>query len=422
MLDITFIRENPDKVREAASSKGISIDVDNLLKIDENRRNMIQEVDALRAKQNKASLDIASLSGKERDKKIAESKKFKSKLEKAEKQLKSTQEVFFELMAVVPNIPFAEVPVGGESDNKVLRKKGVPTKFKFKPKDHLQLGEALDVIDVKRAAKVSGSRFQYLKGDLALLEFALINFAMDIARKDGFIPIIPPVLIKPESMQKMGYIDTPEDAEERYFFEKDNLFLVGTAEQSIGPMHAKEVFERKDLPKRYVGFSTCFREEAGSYGRDTRGILRVHQFDKVELFSFCNSKDSQKEHKLLVAVAEKLWQALKIPYQVVQLATGDMARPSASTIDIEVWLPGQEKYREAGSAYNTTDFQSRRLNIRFKNTEGDLEFVHMLNGTGLAIGRTLIAILENYQTKEGSVKIPSVLQKYIGIKEIKPAS
>jgi seryl-tRNA synthetase len=219
-------------------------------------------------------------------------------------------------------------------------------------------------------------------------------------------------------MQAMGYVDTPEDLAERYFFEKEGLFLVGTAEQSIGPMHAKEVFLKEDLPKRYIAFSTCFREEAGSYGKDTRGIVRVHQFDKVEMFSFSRLDKSKEEHAFLVSIEEKLWRALEIPYRVMQLAAGDMARPSASTIDIEAWLPGQGKYREVSSASNTTDFQSRRLNIRCKKKGEKPEYVHLLNGTAFAIGRTLVAIMENYQQKDGSVKIPKVLQKYIGKKKI----
>ena len=251
-----------------------------------------------------------------------------------------------------------------------------------------------------------------------LLEFALVQLAMQEAIKEGFIPIVPPVFVRSEVMQAMGYVDTPEDLAERYFFEKEGLFLVGTAEQSVGPMHAGEVLEEKELPRRYVAFSTCFRGEAGSYGKDTKGILRVHQFDKVELFSFCHPKKSKEEHKFLVEFEEKLWRELEIPYQVVQLAVGDMSRPSASTIDIEAWLPGQNKYREVSSASNTTDFQARRLNIRYKTKEGKPEFVHMLNATGLPIGRTIIAILENYQQRDGSVKIPKALQKYAGKERI----
>jgi seryl-tRNA synthetase len=365
----------------------------------------------LRAQQNKL--------GKEG---IEEGRKIKEEIKNLDPQLEEIEGGLRSLLTQLPNLPFDDVPVGkDESANVVLNKWGKVSKFEFEPKEHFDLGEQLDVIDVKRAAKVSGARFGYLKGDAALLEFALIDLAMKTAIKEGFTPIVPPVFVKSEIMQGMGYVDTPADLAERYFFEKDGLFLVGTAEQSVGPMHAGEVFEEKDLPKRYVAFSACFREEAGSYGKDTKGILRVHQFDKVEFFSFCNPEKSKEEHQFLVKLEEKLWQALEIPYQVVQLSTGDMSRPSASTIDIEAWLPGQNRYREVSSASNVTDFQARRLNIRYKKKDGlpageagKFNFVHMLNATGFPIGRTIIAILENYQQKDGSVKIPKVLQKYVG--------
>ena len=248
----------------------------------------------------------------------------------------------------------------------------------------------------------------------------MVQFIFEKAVRAGFIPIVPPVLVKPEIMKGMGYIDTPEDLAERYFLEKDELFLVGSSEQSIGGLHSEETFEENELPSRVISFSTCFRKEAGSYGKDTRGVLRVHQFDKVELFSFCHPEKSKEEHKFLVDFEEKLWQSLKIPYQVVQLSTGDMSRPSTSTVDIEVWLPGQNMYREVSSASNTTDFQARRLNIRYKTKSGKPEFLHMLNATGFPIGRTIIAILENCQQKDGSVKVPKVLHKYTGFKVIKP--
>ncbi|MFH1253795.1 MAG: serine--tRNA ligase, partial [Candidatus Uhrbacteria bacterium] len=290
-------------------------------------------------------------------------------------------------------------------------------KFDFEPKDYMTIAEKLDLIDVKRAAKVSGTRFGYLKGEVALLEFALINLALDVLSKEHFIPVIPPVMIKTEMMEAMGYLDTAADRAERYFLDKDNLILVGTSEQSIGPMYQGEILEEKDLPRRYVAFSSCFREEAGAYGKDTKGILRVHQFDKVEMFSICQPEKSKEEHQFLLKMEEKLMQSLKLPYQVVQLCTGDLARPSASTIDIETWMPGQGEYRETHSTSNCTDFQARRLNIRYRSKQG-VEFVHTLNGTAFAIGRTLIAIIENYQQKDGSVKVPKALQKYTWFKKI----
>ena len=415
MLDIKFIRENPDKVKEGCKKKNADCDVDKVLELDEKRRELVQKIEGLRSEQHKlGKADIEKAKG------------LKLQIKELEPQMEEVEGGLKSLLTQFPNIPFDDVPVGDESKNVVMRKWGKIPKFGlprskagFEPKDHLELGEALDIIDVKRAAKVSGARFAYLKGEAVLLEFALVDLVMKTATKKGFIPIVPPVFVRSETMQGMGYVDTPEDLAERYFFEKDGLFLVGTAEQAVGPMHADEIFEERELPKRYVAFSTCFREEAGSYGKDTRGILRVHQFDKVELFSFVRPEDSKKEHEFLIKLEEKLWQALKIPYQVVHLATGDMSRPSASTYDIEAWMPGQNKYREVSSASNVTDFQARRLNIRYKNKERKTEFVHMLNATGFPIGRTIIAILENYQQKDGSVKIPKALQKYVGKKEIK---
>ena len=414
MLDIKYIRENPEKVKEGCIKRGMECDVSRVLELDEKRKELLQKIEGLKAQQNKL--------GKED---IEEAKKLKEEIKKLEPQMEEVGGGLHSLLSLLPNIPQDDVPVGDASKNMVLRQVGKPPKFSFEPKDHLFLGEELDVIDVQRASKVSGSRFGYLKGDLALLEFALVELALKTAAKEGFTPIVPSVFVKGDMMQAMGYVDTPEDLAERYYFEKEGLFLVGTGEQSVGPMHQGEVFEEKELPKRYAAFSTCFREEAGSYGKDTKGILRVHQFDKVELFSFCHPKKSREEHQFLVFLQEKLWQALGIPYQVVQLATQDMARPSASTIDIEAWLPGHPStgsgrgaYREVSSASNTTDFQARRLNTRFKNKEGKTEYVHMLNATAFAIGRTLIAILENYQQKDGSVEIPKVLQKYVGKTEI----
>jgi seryl-tRNA synthetase len=408
MLDIKYIREHPEEVKEGCKKKGFDCDVGQILKLDEKKRGLLLKIETLRADQGKL--------GKED---IAGAKKIKEEVKELEPQLEEIDKNLHSLLILLPNLPQDAVPVGDESVNVVLRQHGKAPKFDFEPKDHLSLGESLEVLDVERAAKTSGSRFSYLKGDLALLEFALVDLAMKTAIKEGFLPIIPPVLIKEEMMQAMGYIDTPEDLEERYYFEKEKLFLVGTAEQSVGPMHAGEIFDEKELPKRYIAFSTCFREEAGSYGKDTKGILRVHQFDKVEMFSFVHPEKSKEEHQFLVSLQESLWQALKIPYQVVQLATGDMSRPSSSTIDIEAWMPGQGKYREVSSASNVTDFQARRLNTRYRKKEGKPEYVHMLNATGFAIGRTLIAIMENYQQKDGSIKIPKVLQGYIGKKEIK---
>ena len=412
MLDIKFIRENPDKVKKNCENRHIKVDINKLLKIDKEKREKQKQLEEIYAKKNKATKEIQKLENEKKKKKII------SEMKKIDKKI---NEEFKVLMYQIPNICFDDVPVGdSDEDNVVIREMGKKPKFKFQVKDYLEIAEKLDLIDTKRASKVSGTRFSYLKGEAVLIEFALINLIFDILIKQGFKPIIPPVLVKSDIMKAMGYIDSKEDIEERYFFEKDNLFLVGTSEQSIGPMHKDEIFQEKELPKRYVAFSSCFREEAGSYGKDTKGILRVHQFDKVEMFSFCKPNKSVEEHQFLLSLEEKLMQTLKIPYRVVKLCTGDMARPSATTFDIEAWMPGQKQYRETHSVSNCTDFQTRRLNIRYQRKEDKkLDFVHALNGTAFAIGRTIIAIIENYQQEDGSIKMPKALQKYLGFELIK---
>ncbi len=421
MLDINFIRKNKEKIKENCRKRGVDLDINRMLKIDEDKRSLLQGVEELRAEKNKATKRIPKIKEENKKKKlIKEMQKIDREEESLEEKLKEKEKEYNKLAFKIPNLCQAGVPVGeAECDNVVLREEGKKPDFKFKAKDHLELTKSRNLIDVKRAAKVSGSRFGYLKGELAEMEFALVRLAFDRICKKGFQPVIPPVLIRPEMMWGMGYIDTEEDLAERYYLNKDNLFLVGTAEQSIGPMHKDEIFKEKDLPKRYVGFSTCFREEAGSYGKDTKGILRVHQFDKVEMFSFCRPDNSQKEHETILALGESLMKELKIPYRVVQLCTGDLARPSSVTYDIESWMPGQNKYRETHSCSLCTDFQSRRLNIRYKGSDNKTKFVHTLNGTAFAIGRTLIAIVENYQQKDRSIKVPAALQKYLNFKIIK---
>ena len=408
MIDIKLIRDNPDIVKKKLQNKGAKIDIDKIIKLDKERRGLIQEIEDLKAEKNKLGAQ-----DQQRGKEI------KEKIKNLEPELEKTEKEFNDLMLKIPNLPLDDVWVGKDSrDNKIIKIVGKPPKFNFKPKDYLELAEKLDIIDTKRASKVSGARFGYLKGGAALLEFGLIQLVLDVLTEEKFVLVFPPVMIKPEMAAGMGYLEQTGD-EEAYFIEKDKLYLTGTAEQSLGTMHANEVFQEKDLPKRYTAFSTCFRREAGSYGKDTRGILRVHQFDKFEMFIFSRPKDSIKEHKLLLSLEEKLMKLLEIPYRVVQLCTADLAAPSASTYDIEAWMPGQGEYRETHSTSNCTDFQARRLNIRYKTNDGKMNFVHTLNGTAFAMGRTIIAIIENYQQKDGSIKIPEVLQKYIKIKEIK---
>lgn len=406
MLDIKFIRQNSNKVKEGCRKKQVKVDIDKVLEIDKKKRNYLKEVEALRFEQKKLGKD-----------KIERAKKLKAKIKRIEPQLKKTESEFNKLIKQIPNLPQDDVPEGkDESENVVLREVGKKPKFDFKFKDYLEISQKLDLIDVKRAAKVSGSRFGFLKNEAVILEFALINFVFEELLKEGFIPIIPPVLIKPEMMEAMGYLERQK--EEMYFIEKDNLYLVGTSEQIMGPMHSGEILKEKELPKRYIGFSSCFRREAGSYGKDTRGILRVHQFDKLEMFSFAKPKQSIKEHKFLLSLEERLMEALKIPYRVIQMCTGDLGDPAASKYDIEAWIPSEGRYRETHSTSNCTDFQTRRLNIRYRDKKGNLGFVHTLNGTAFAIGRTLIAIIENYQQKDGSIKVPQVLQKYTNFKKI----
>ncbi len=422
MLDIQFIRDNPEKVKEGVSAKQLDPKlVDKVLKLYDIWTDKLQLYEKLRQERRTIAKNSKGFS--------EEGKKIKKTLVKAEQELHNAHDEYKKVLYQIPNLPDEKVPVGkDDSENEVLKDRtwGKKPKFGFKPKDHLELGEALDIIDVKRAAKVSGTRFGYLNGGAVSLEFALVNFAMETLAKEGFLPIIPPVLIKKESMSGMGYLEHGGE-EDMYVLEKDNLVLVGTAEQSIGPMHKDEVLSAKELPKRYVGFSTSFRREAGSYGKDTRGIMRLHQFDKVEMFSFTKPENSKKEHEYLLGLEEKLFKGLEIPYQVMQMCTGDLGVTATNKIDLEAWMPGQGKYREVTSTSNTTDFQARRLNIKYRDpgvpevigggvigVPPSNRYVHALNGTAFAIGRTIIAIMENYQQKDGSIVVPKVLQNYMG--------
>ncbi|OGH17759.1 MAG: serine--tRNA ligase [Candidatus Levybacteria bacterium RIFCSPHIGHO2_01_FULL_40_15b] len=416
MLDIKFIRENPDKVRAGAKSKNIEINIDEILKLDEEVRIISRTLQELYTQKNRAA--------KERD--VEGGREIKTEVDSSEDKLRKIKEKLGELLYAIPNLPAPDVKIGkGESQNEVIRKHGTPRKFDFEPRDHVEIGEILDIIDIERAAKVSGTRFAYLKNEGVLLEFALAQFAFDSLIKEGFIPVIPPELIKTEIMKSLGYMERG-GAEDMFHIEKDGLTLVGTAEHAIVAMHMDETFLERDLPKRYVGFSSAFRREAGSYGKDTRGILRVHQFDKVEMVSYTTPEKSDEEHEYLVSIEERFFQALKIPYQVVKMCTADLGFVQARKYDLEAWIPSQEKYREVTSASHVTDFQARRLNIRYlpagrqgQNGSGK-DFVHTLNATGFAIGRTLIAILENYQEADGSVIVPEVLRNYINLDKISP--
>lgn len=405
MLDIKYVRENLDEVKKKIAIKcQFKCDVDKILQLDEERRALMARVEMLRAEQNK-------ISKKKGD--IARARDIKKMLKDLEPQLAEAEENFKIEAVKLPNIPFDDVPVGKDpSSNKVIKKVG---KIKIeKGKDHIEIGKALDIIDIERASKVSGSRFYYLKNQAAELEFALIKYAMEIVKKEGFIPIIPPILIKEDMAWGSGHFEATND--DAYHMKNDELVATGTSEQSILPYYANEVID--NMPQRFMAFSTCLRREAGSYGKDVKGILRAHQFDKLEMFTFCKPEDSEKEHDLIVDLEEKIVSGLGLPYRIVKVCTGDLGMPCAKTIDLEIYMPGQGKYRETHSSSNCTDFQARRLNIRYKSEKSN-EFVHTLNGTAVAIGRMLIAILENYQEKDGSVKVPEALQKYVGFKEIK---
>lgn len=405
MIDIKMVRENLEDVKKKIAKRNINIDWDKLLKLDADVRDLQKRIEDLRAKQNELSKTH------EKSEKAIEIKKM---LKDLEPQLNEARENYKVLAVTIPNILLDDVPNGkDEKDNQIIRKSG---EIKIKTgKDHIMLGASLNILDIERATKVSGPRFYYLKNQAVELEFALVRYVLDIVKKENFQPIIPPILINNNSAWGSGHFEAIND--DAYHTNKDEMVMVGTSEQSILPMYAGEILEK--LPMRYIGFSTCLRREAGSYGKDVKGILRTHQFDKLEMFSFCEKENSQKEHELIISLQEKIVQGLELPYQVVALCSGDMGLPSAKTIDIESYLPSEEKYRETHSSSNCTDFQSRRLNIKFKNKEGKAEFVHTINGTALAIGRTLIAILENYQREDGSVEVPKVLHKYLDFTEIK---
>jgi seryl-tRNA synthetase len=407
MLDIKYIRENPEKVIAAVASKGHKLNLQKLLELDDKRLEYIKKSDELRS--------TLKLGKKPTSVELKRLEKTKSELKNLEQKFEKIQNDWNAEMRAIPNIPLEDVKIGeGESANEIIRKNGKLPKFSFEIKDHLEL---TDDIDTERAAKVSGSRFAYLKGQIASLELALINYVFDLLVKEGFTPVFPPVLINRQSMAAMGYLEHGED-DEIYHLPKDDLFLVGTSEQSVGPMHSNEIFQEAQLPLRYVSFSSCFRREAGASGKDTKGILRVHQFDKVEMFSFSTPDKSQKEHLFLLSLEERIVRGLELPYQVIKMGSGDLGLPAASKYDIETWLPSQNKYRETHSTSNCTDFQARRLNIKFRQDDGQKYFVHTLNGTAVAIGRMIIAILENNQQDDGSVKVPKALQKYTGFKVI----
>ncbi|PIS14836.1 serine--tRNA ligase, partial [Candidatus Shapirobacteria bacterium CG09_land_8_20_14_0_10_39_12] len=402
MIDLKKLRENPDYFKKATTAKQRDPTlVDEALNLDQQKRVILQKVEVLRAERNKL--------GKEN---IDRGKAIKIGLDKLEDELKALDENLQKVLLKLPNPALENVSVGkDESGNVEVKKWGDIPKFDFQVKTHFDLGESLDLIDTQRAGKVSGTRFGYLKNEAVLLEIALLNFGMQKLVEKGFTPIFPPVLIAKEVMSALGYNNYGFD--ETYQIQDENLVLVATAEHAIVPYYKDEVLREEDLPKRFVGFSGAFRKEAGSYGKDTKGILRVHQFNKLEMVSFCKPEDSVKEHEMILGIEEELMQALKLAYHVVQMCTGDLGDPAAAKFDIEAWFPSENKYRETHSCSNCTDYQARRLNIRMKRKTGEVEYVHVLNGTAFS-ERPILAILENYQKKDGSVEIPEVLRQYIG--------
>ncbi|MCX8174128.1 MAG: serine--tRNA ligase [Thermoplasmata archaeon] len=414
MLDIKLIREKPEYVKERLAARCKEYPIEKLLDVDRQWREITGKVVKLRAEKNKMARLISKSDDRART--IAEVEKINAEIEKCEGQLAELDAERNQILAMLPNLPHESVPTGpDENSNVVLREWGTIPEFSFKPRDHIELGEKLGLIDVERAGKVSGARFAYLKKELVFLEFAIVQFALRELVKEGFVPVLPPVLVREMALFGTGFL--PTGREDVYKIEGEDLYLAGTAEVPIGAMHADEIFEKKELPKYYAGFSTCFRTEAGAHGRDTKGIFRVHQFDKIEMFKFVLPETSWEEHEKLLGSAENLVRKLKLPYRVVNIASGELGPSAAKKYDIEVYLPGQGKYREMVSCSNCTDYQARRLNIRYRDADG-LKYVHTLNSTALAIGRTIVAIMENYQTEESKIEIPEVLREHLHFKTI----
>jgi seryl-tRNA synthetase len=416
MIDIKFLRENPDVVRASQKGRGEDVAVvDQVLASDELKRAAITEFEQLRAEQNLLSKSVGAAKGDEKATLLANSKELADKVKAADAKRAEIEAEANALAMVISNILDPEAPIGGEEDFVVIEHVGTPRDFAaagFEPKDHVELGKLLGAIDTERGAKVSGSRSYYLTGVGALLEFALVNYAISSATKAGFTPVIPPVLVKPAAMEGTGFLG--QAAENVYHLEKDDYYLVGTSEVPLAAFHMDEILDGAKLPMRYAGYSTCFRREAGSYGKDTRGIIRVHQFDKVEMFSFCKPEEAKEEHKRLLQWEKEFLNAMEIPYRVIDVASGDLGSSANRKFDIEAWIPTQSAYREVTSTSNCTEFQARRLNIRYKDSDGT-KAVATLNGTLVAIPRIIVAILENHQNADGTVNVPAALQPFLGM-------
>ena len=412
MLDVKAIRENPGRARKALARRGMGESIDELLELDERRRELTARVEQLRAEQNRASKAIGKAQADERTKLIEEVSKVSVAIDRLEPELEEAEHRLADALARVPNLPDESAPDGfTEEDAVEVRRRGEPPHLGFEPRDHVALGEFLGMLEVERAVRTSGSRFVYLLGDIVHVQFALVRHALDILTVKGFLPVIPPVLVREEAMFGTGFL--PTDAVNIYVTREDDLYLVGTSEVSLAAFHMGEILDESSLPIRMAGYSTCFRREAGSYGKDLGGMFRVHQFDKVEMFSFTRPEDSKDEHEFLVGVEEEIVGNLDLPYRVVNIAAGDLGLAAAKKYDIEGWLPGQARYRELTSCSNCTDYQARRLQTRIRRGDGSIEVLHTLNGTATAVGRTLIAILENRQRQDGSVELPKALFPYL---------
>jgi seryl-tRNA synthetase len=422
MLDMAFIRSNPQVIKDGITKKRMSVDIDELLATDEELRKLRAEVEQLRADRNRISKEIPKLPGTDKDDAVARVKSLKDDLGLKEPKLKETEERFEQLMLMVPSPPLPEVPEGDSDDDNVeVRKFLEPTKFDFEPKDHLDLATALDIVDTKRAAKVAGARMYYLKNEGAMLEFALFQFGLQHLISKGFQPMIVPQLVRREAMVGTGFF--PLGEEDTFFIEKDGLYLVGTSEVSLVSYHMDEILNEKDLPKRYCGYSSCFRREAGSYGRDTRGFYRLHQFNKVEQVTICmNDPDvSKEEHRLLLSNAEEIMQALELPHRVALACGAEIGQGQVIKHEIETWMPSRGKYSETHSCSSLHEFQARRLMIRWRGKDGKTQYCHTLNNTALASPRILIPILENFQNEDGSVTVPAVLRPFMnGMERIEP--
>ena len=420
MIDLKQLRENPELFRASQKVRGEDAElVDKLLAADDLRRAAISEFESFWAKQNLLSKSVGAAKGEEKNALLESAKQLANEVKAADSKRAQAEEIANKLSLGIANLVDPAAPIGGEADFKVIEKIGTPRDFKaegFEAKDHVELGKILKAIDTERGAKVSGARSYYLTGVGALLELALVNYAISLAVKNGFTPMIPPVLVKPAAMEGTGFLG--QAAENVYHLSQDELYLVGTSEVPLAAYHMDEILD--SLPIRYTGYSPCFRREAGSYGKDTRGIIRVHQFEKVEMFTFCKPEDAQAEHERLLNWEKEFFNSLELPYRVIDVASGDLGASAVRKFDIEAWVPTQGEYREVTSTSNCTQFQARRLNIRYKE-DGVTKPVATLNGTLVAVPRTIVAILQNHQQKDGSVKVPAALIPFLGISTLVPA-